>query len=138
MECQTIFDSLIVAFPDFAFESYLGTSASIVHYRAFEDAVIKIQSGTEDALLENEVQAVRHLSVANASGKASQASSDETGLSFADRALKRQKIRTRNASAYIDTRFLLPTSNHVERLFSMSKRVFSPKRRSLHPRTLEG
>jgi hypothetical protein len=37
----------------------------------------------------------------------------------------------------IDTRFLVPTFNHVERLFSMSKRVFSTKRRSLLPRTLE-
>ena len=48
-----------------------------------------------------------------------------------------KKKRKTNASRYIDTRFLIPTTNHVERLFSMSKRVFSSKRRSLLPRTLE-
>ena len=33
---------------------------------------------------------------------------------------------------------MLPTSNDVERLFSMSKRIYSVKRRSLSPTTLEG
>lgn len=40
-------------------------------------------------------------------------------------------------SAHIVTRFILPTSDHVERLFSISKRIFSYRRRRLPPRTLE-
>ena len=42
-----------------------------------------------------------------------------------------------NSSGYINTKFLLPTSNDVERLFSMTKIIFNTKRRSLNPLTLE-
>jgi hypothetical protein len=38
---------------------------------------------------------------------------------------------------YINTDFLLLTSNDVERLFSMAKQVFCPSHCSLQPRTLE-
>ena len=61
---------------------------------------------------------------------------DGNRLSFVDRAMKRQKLK-KQTSSYIDTKFLIPTSNHVERLFSMSKRIFSLKRRRLLPRNLE-
>lgn len=44
---------------------------------------------------------------------------------------------SRNSSRFINTSFLSPTSNEVERLFSMTARVFSTKRRQLLPRTLE-
>ena len=63
---------------------------------------------------------------------------DDAHLSFADRALKRQRVQdTAEGSKYINTRFLLPTSCVVERLFSQAKRVFSPHRRRLNVKTLE-
>ena len=57
--------------------------------------------------------------------------------SFAERALKRSRITTVSSNQFINTNFLLPTSNDVERLFSMSKRIFTVKRRSLARSTLE-
>jgi hypothetical protein len=45
MESQALFDSLITEFKNFPFEDFLGTKASIVKDAAFEDGVIKIQSG---------------------------------------------------------------------------------------------
>ena len=63
---------------------------------------------------------------------------DDAHLSFADRALKRQRVQdTAEGSKYINTRFLLPTSCVVERLFSQAKRVFSPHRRRLNVKTFE-
>ena len=58
-------------------------------------------------------------------------------MSLVERALKKQRLKVAHSSSYMDTKFLLPTTNHVERLFSMSKRVFSSKRRSFLPRTLK-
>ena len=81
---------------------------------------------------DDEEFAVRCLKKANAEEEV-----EDTSLTFAERALKRQRMQQSTKSAYNDTRFLLPTSNHVERLFSMSKRIFTEKRRRLLPRTLE-
>ena len=61
-------------------------------------------------------------------------------MSFAERILKKQRLdenRNRTISAYVSTKFISPTSNDVERLFSLSKRIFSEKRRGLKPETLE-
>ncbi len=133
-ESQILFRSLIDTYLNFDFNSYISTEASIVHSRAFEDAIISIQSGSEHEMLSSEEAAVRRLKMPNTDRRDED---DDSNLSFAERILKRQRIQQSNRSAYIDTRFLLPTSNPVERLFSMSKRIFSDKRRRLLPRTLE-
>ena len=63
---------------------------------------------------------------------------EDNGLSFDGRLLKRQRLQSEKASGvYINTIFLLPTSNDVEELFSMAKQVFCPSHCSLQPRTLE-
>lgn len=54
---------------------------------------------------------------------------------FVTQAFKKRRVEA--SSTYIDTKFLLPTSNHVERLFSLCKRVYAPNRRSLTPETFE-
>jgi hypothetical protein len=132
-DAQGVFQSLIEEFPDFPFASYLGTSANIVHSPAFEDAIIRIQMGDEHQLLSEEQDAVRGLIMPNQ--QEGDDDNNDIDLSFAERVLKRQRKLQVRVSSYIDTRFLLPTSNHVERLSSTSKRSFSTKRRSL--RTLE-
>jgi hypothetical protein len=58
---------------------------------------------------------------------------DDAQLSFAERAFKQQRVKdTAEGSKYINTRFLLPPSCVVERLFSQAKRVFRPHRRRLN------
>jgi hypothetical protein len=99
---------------------------------------VKIQSAREAQLTPEEVVAVRKLKLRNSIEGEDENEENDEGLSFALRALKRQRMQQQSmSSGYLDTRFLLPTSNHVERLFSMSKRLFSTKRRRLLPRTLE-
>lgn len=134
-DSNALFGSLIEAFPEFNFEAYLGTDASIVHSKSFEKAIIKIQSGFEAQLDSDEKTSIQSLKVQH-NNVMSIDDNDDSGLSFAECALKRQR-KQQEISAYIDTRFLMPTSNHVERLFSMSNRIFSKTRRRLLPRTLE-
>jgi hypothetical protein len=131
-ETQILFETLIDTFPSFPFRSYLGEGAAIVHSRDFETGIVNIQAGR--SLSSDEQAAVKSLKLGS---DADEDDGVDVRLSFAERALKRQKLNSGVKPTYVDTRFLLPTSNHVERLFSMSKRVFSSKRRCLLPRTLE-
>lgn len=55
-------------------------------------------------------------------------------IDFVEQALKKHRT---DESEYVNTTFILPTSNDVERLFSLTKRVFAPNRQSLKDETLE-
>ena len=139
-ESDVLFRSIIDSYPEFAFNHYLGHDADIIHSKDLETAVIKIQANKESTLSIHEKRAVEQLLLPAASHAESgeTAVDEDAQLSFADRALKRQRVEEKKeCSKYINTRFLLPTSCEVERLFSMAKRVFCPLRRSLQPRTLE-
>ena len=132
-ESEELFQSVITEFPQFNFSSYLGSTASIVHNVVFERAIIKVQCGNDSQLLLAEAQSIKKLEV---KAEVENEQADDRVLSIVEGAMKRQKLKTK-IPTYVDTRFLIPTTNHVERLFSMGKRVFSSKRRSLLPRTLE-
>jgi hAT family C-terminal dimerisation region len=144
-ESDVLFQSIIDAYKDFNFEGYLGAHSDIIHDKPLESAVLKIQSGKENTLTELEKGAVEQLLLpslqvqddAGGTGGNGAAGADAQ-LSFAERALKRQRVQeTAEGSKYVNTRFLLPTSCVVERLFSQAKRVFSPHRRRLNVKTLE-
>ena len=134
-ESEELFFSIIQEFPHFDFASYIGKDADIVHNGHFERGIIKVQSGFESQLDVEETNALQKLVIPNSFGLYEV---EESQLSLVERALKRQRLKKNNSSGFMDTKFLVPTTNHVERLFSTSKRIFSTKRRSLLPRTLEG
>ena len=143
-ESNVLFRSIIDAYKEFNFEGYLGAESDIIHSKPLESAILKIQSNKEDILTDLEKGAVEKLLVPSlladeeAGVGAGESCVDDAHLSFADRALKRQRVQdTAEGSKYINTRFLLPTSCVVERLFSQAKRVFSPHRRRLNVKTLE-
>jgi hypothetical protein len=60
-ESQILFASLIDTYAHFNFNSYISTEASIVQSRAFEDALVRIQSGSEHEMLPSEEVAVQCL-----------------------------------------------------------------------------
>ena len=133
-ESEVLLESVIAAFPLFPFADYLSIYANIVAKPFFESAIVKIQDGKEMELSLDEEDAVVVLRK-----NTEEAEDGDCGdLTFAQRALKRKRVKdTRNSSRYFDTTFISPTSNEVERLFSMTSRIFSAKRRQLLPRTLE-
>jgi hypothetical protein len=120
------------AFPHFAFNNYLSLDAQIVHSKEFESAIIKIQTGKEDELTHTErmtIKPLRKTAVVNDE-------EDDEVDDFAEKIIKRQP-KADFKTAYCNLDFCLPTSNDVERLFSLAKRVFSTKRREMSPKTLE-
>ncbi len=98
--------------------------AAIVLHPNFETAIAKIQDGRANELTVQQKPAVEFLKQ-NAAAENSE--DDYSQLSLADRALKRRRIDQQESATYMDTRFLQPTSNMVERLNSQAKYAIRSK-----------
>lgn len=58
---------------------------------------------------------------------------EDEEMSFVDQILKKPRLDTN----YMDLKFVPPTSNIVERLFSQAKLYMTPLRKSMEPKHLE-
>lgn len=124
-EVRMFFDELIVQLPET--EACLGQNAIIVKNPSFSPASAKSKLGGGSDLTADELATVQRL-IAKQPREAPSATDDDS-LSFADRVRKRNKVAQEPQQEFVDTKFLVPTSNCVERLFSMAKRVFSDSRK---------
>ena len=139
---RALFDTLIEQYPTGQLERYLGQNAEIVNNVDFESGVVKIQGmGYSFMALKEKQACVTLLRPANAETGSPASDSHDAGTSIVERALKRQRrdgsASTHGNSPYIDTRFILPTSNLSERLFSTAGYAFSDYRKGLLPQNLE-
>ena len=129
---RALFDALIENFSDTT--DRLTSSAKIVYCPTFESTLVKIQRDNTVALSREGKSAVPHLLIEE---DQSTVNSDD-GMSFAQRALKRQKLNDENKSGkYMDTRFCVPSSNVCELLFSKAGYVLSDRRKNITPANLE-
>jgi len=131
-DVRALFDALIDQYPNM--KPFLKADANIVHSKQFESGIVKIQIGKGEFLSSTEKTACSQFKVMVENNENL---STET-LSFAERALKRQKSSTESSSdSYLDTRFIIPTSNDCERLFSKVGYVLNDRRQSVLPMNLE-
>lgn len=131
-DVRGLFDAVIEQFPQTA--TRLSSSSNIIHTPLFESGIIKVQLGNSGALCRDEREILSSL----ACDQGEECSARDTGLSFAERALKRQKLNcSGQENKYMDTRFVLPTSNICERLFSKAGHVLNDRRKALSPANLE-
>ena len=120
-------------------ENYLARDAAIVHTTAFFSALEKIQEARANELTPDEKVVMRPFEVeAGGAGGGSDAEADNN-LSFAETILrnKRRRIAESSTAAYIDLSFIKPTSNAVERLFSLAKHILTDTRMSTSPLVFE-
>ena len=118
------FDVLLSRHPEMA--GRLNADARIVHSPEFERAVVLIQDGRESTLSASEAASVAFMR------KASDADSDVGEQTLLQSARKKRKLRDATAARnYLDTRFLLPTSNICERFFSKARNAIGDNRKSL-------
>ncbi|RLN99162.1 hypothetical protein DYB28_009074 [Aphanomyces astaci] len=103
-DARMLFDEVLVQYP--GAEVRLGPDASVVEDPTFESGVVKVLQHMEAYV------------------------GDTDSMSMAARALKRRKL-LQARSNYLDCRFLRPTSNMCERLFSMTKWAMTDRRRSV-------
>ncbi|KAI2512776.1 hypothetical protein MHU86_1564 [Fragilaria crotonensis] len=113
-ESDVLFRSIIDAYKDFNFEGYLGANSDIIHDKQLETAILKIQSNKEDTLTDLEKGAVEPLlrptlmsqDADNIGGGSAAGEHNDAQLSFAERALKRQRVQDKTeGSKYVNTRF---------------------------------
>jgi hypothetical protein len=140
-EVRNAFDEAIKLFP--CLEQHCSVSSEIICDPHFERAVCKIQEnqiyGESLKLTSAESKQVKHL---KKHGECQVPGDDDLAdfeapdqMAVALRRVKRSKIQA--ASDYIDLRFVRPTSNICERLFSVSKMALPDNRKRLLPSSLE-
>ena len=134
-----MFDKLLTDFGAVYPLSQLKTNSSLVNNPAFENGIIKIQSGEESSLTRPEKEAVSMYLLPNADADIGDddEANDEAG--YAERILDeahKDKRRKVDFSKYRSTIHVLPQSNLCERLFSLAKLIMTDRRQSMNPSTL--
>lgn len=133
-DVRGLFDSVMDEYPDTT--PRLSTSASILYSPVFESAVVKVQLGKAAALSRDERSALEEFRTPELIPSESSAGAT---LSLAERALKRQRRESVDGyKNFINLRFLLPTSNICERLFSVAGNALHSRRAGLSPVSFEG
>ena len=106
-----------------------------MHSPDFEMGIIKILEGREQHLTGAEHQAV---AIFRKPDSTEEYLNDDEGT-LAERIAKKRKLSNQNqrSSAFVDLKFIPPTSNQVERLFSKARLTLGMTRHGLLPVTLE-
>ena len=136
-DINCLFEKVTSEFP--CTKKYLGPMALIIHSPVFESAVCKLQNGQQSDLTEVEKGEISNLLIQSVSQPEDVRIVNEEE-DFASSIIKkrRQECETKSPDRiYIDTRFLLPTSNILERFFSTADITYSDIRQRLLPQNLE-
>ena len=135
LEVRVLFGSIIETYPSTA--TRLASDASIVFNPEFESSLVKIQSGKSSELTSAELDAVKCLKQ-TPTGEIDPVESEPVDdFSFAARVLKRAKLNFTERYGYMNTRFLLLTSNICERLFAVTGNTLTNNRKRVLPASLE-
>ncbi|POM58708.1 LOW QUALITY PROTEIN: Hypothetical protein PHPALM_36610 [Phytophthora palmivora] len=129
-DVRCYFDALISLWPGFA--TYLGPHAAIVHNPNFGYGCVKVQQGDTAELTRSEKTALSRFAVHQDAAQPVPPKDDTTG-SFVEQKRKTSVPTT----TYMLVHSILPTSNKVERFFSVAKATLRLQRQRLQPAALE-
>ncbi|ETN14470.1 hypothetical protein PPTG_07517 [Phytophthora nicotianae INRA-310] len=132
LDARDLFNGLLEIKPSLS--HYLAPNSDIVHSPDFELGVVKVHGGQAKRLSRAERSALQLF--LRRSTTATCEEEEAAKLGFADRILKRRKVEA-EPSAYILLHAIPPTSNIVERLFSVARMVLRYERNRLTPLVLE-
>ncbi|GMF11141.1 unnamed protein product [Phytophthora lilii] len=135
LDVRVLFDHVMKHYP--GTEAQLATTASLVKFLEFENGIVKVLASKERSLTRAERTAVSKLlkSGTSPSEEVRQETPIPKKRSFAEAALAEENETA--PQNQVDLRWIPPTSNDVERLFSRAGVVYSRIRRSLNPMALE-
>ncbi|KAG2999415.1 hypothetical protein PC128_g20308 [Phytophthora cactorum] len=132
LDVREWFDGLISVEPHFA--RFIEPRANIVHCPDFESGCVCVLRGNADRLTQAEKAALQPFA-ATAPDDARE-SLEQQQDSFVERLRKRRRLYEERVE-YEQLKSILPTSNDVERFFSVARVTFGHQRHGLLPRTLE-
>lgn len=128
---RAAFDTLITDYP--IMKHHLSSNADIVHDKAFDSAVVKVQRGNEVSLTPAEKNAIARFKVDVAA--VNDVAEEEE--SYMDKVRANGMAKKAKKTSYRCLNHVSATSNVVERLFSHAKHVMTDERRCMDPSTLE-
>lgn len=130
-EARAMVDTVIRLIPDLAVK--LSQNAHIVKDPEFESGIVKIITEQTDAMNEEEKKSCE---IFLNPQQAPYVPSTSSG-SFSQDAVKQAKAMLENKRKYIDLKFVAPTTNKVERLFSLCGLILTDNRSNMHTDTFE-
>ncbi|GAB1602785.1 hypothetical protein Ahia01_000558600 [Argonauta hians] len=133
-DVRVLFNEILVFYPCEEFRKYLLPSADIVHCPDFENGIVKILQKSEEKLSEQEIQALGRLEFTEHLKNLDSLLGDDD---FASICLKKRRVDPNVSKKYPDCRFILPSSNITERLFSSAGYSLDEFRQSLSSSDLE-
>ena len=136
-QIRTLFDGAAEVFPRLS--HYTSTDADIVAFPVFENSIVKVIRGDERnlSISERESIAIFLLPLEEGGLEETIVPVITTPLSFAARLIKAKQPTVEVKSKYMDLRWIVGTSNIVERLFSLAKQFQTYDRSSITPEHLE-
>lgn len=129
-EVHALFESIIEHFPSIS--SKLTSSANIVKCPNFKLALVYIQMNREFELTQ-----VEKISVEKLEMDCQLSSVDIDGMSLAEKSLQNYIQEKECSGNVFDTRFLMPTSSALERLFYKGRYALADNRESISPTDYE-
>ena len=111
---------------------YIHENAEIIKFKDFENGCVKIIEQHEDDLTVDEAEACANLLLREEGTEDEESDNDD----FASAVLEKRPKMSKTPK-YMDLRFILPTSNIVERLFSSAGYAYNDMRKALIPANLE-
>jgi hypothetical protein len=131
-DVRALFAGLYRMYPDL---HHLSPESELIRNPDFENGVVKILSNIESELSQAEALAVQCF----CKPRVDDAVEDQTRTpNLATELLRVNRRRIDNVpSLYADLAFVLPTSNVVERLFSVAKYILTDTRKHMHPINFE-
>ncbi|GMF18016.1 unnamed protein product [Phytophthora lilii] len=114
----------------------LTPDADIIHAQAFEAAVVNVLAGKTDELTAREIAVLEPFRQPEAAATSASAAPPPDADGFVRRILKRRKLSAEPAR-YKLLSAIPPTSNVVERLFSVARAFSRLERHRMSPLTLE-
>lgn len=130
-QVRVMFDTVIEHMPNM--ENRLKPDADIVESKEFEAGIVHIQQNRVADMTEDEKCAVK---IFSRTSSVQEVYAKEP-VSLAEVALQKFRAQKTSAENYMDLRFIVPTSNMCERLFSQSRRAVTDYRKSMSPVSLE-
>jgi len=128
---RILFDGLMSKFPEMG--SHISKDSAIVHFKDFENGVVKIALGRSQTLTEDESKAVEKLKI-----KEIEPTKNPSEISFADTLLSSGLDYYKcTKETYMNTNFILAGSTMVESLFSVCDYMFDDRRTNSTPEHFE-
>jgi hypothetical protein len=135
LSVRAMFDQLIAKYP--ACTAQLHNTATVIHSKDFENAIVKVLDHSENLLTPAEAESIKKFKKIDPDvGEEVVVVPSQTDMRAIVEAAAKKRSRVVSTSAYVDLSMISPTSVAAERLFSKVNYLLGCRRRSMDEETI--